>query len=124
MAQINKLSINLKKTHFMLFRKRRAKFNITESLIINGVKINQIDKTKFLGVVIDPYLSFQDHILYLKGKIARGLGILYRGRKFFNVTTLLTLYNVFIYPYFMYCNEVWGNTYKTYLEPLWLIQKR
>ena len=121
---INKLSINLKKTHFMLFRKRRQKIHITEKLKINNVEIDQVDKTKFLGVIIDPYLNFQHHILYLKGKISRGLGLLYRGRKFFNETTMLTLYNVFIYPYFMYCNEVWGNTYQTYLDPLCKIQKR
>ena len=121
---INKLSINLKKTHYMIFRKRRVKLHITETLCINNVKIDQIDKTKFLGVVIDPYLNFHDHIAYLRGKIARSLGLLYRGRKFFNEKTLLTLYNVFIYPYYMYCNEVWGNTYQSYLDPLIKIQKR
>ena len=121
---INKLSINLKKTHFMVFRKRREKVHITEQLNINNVKINQVDKTKFLGVVIDPHLNFYHHIQYLKGKISRGLGLLYRGRKFFNVKTMLTLYNVFIFPYFMFCNEVWGNTYQTYLDPLIKLQKR
>ena len=108
----------------MVFRKRREKVHITESLNIDNVEINQVDKTKFLGVVIDPHLNFYHHIRYLKGKISRGLGILYRGRKFFNEKTMLTLYNVFIYPYFMYCNEVWGNTYPTYLDPLIKIQKR
>ena len=34
------------------------------------------------------------------------------------------LYNAFIYPYFTYCIEVWGNTYKSYLEPLVKLQKR
>ena len=60
----------------------------------------------------------------MKGKISRGLGCLYRCKKFFNKKTMLTLYNVFIYPYFMYCNEVWGNTCKTYLDPLVKLQKR
>ena len=34
------------------------------------------------------------------------------------------LYNAFVYPYFTYCIEVWGNTYKSYLEPLVKLQKR
>ena len=33
------------------------------------------------------------------------------------------LYNAFVYPYFMYCIEVWGNAYKSYLEPLVKLQK-
>ena len=99
--QLNKLSINLKKTHYMIFRKRRQKVLVTQDLKINDVIINQVDNTKFLGVVIDPYLNFNDHIKYIKGKISRGLGILYRGRKFFNQKTMRTLYNVFIYPYLL-----------------------
>ena len=122
--KINKLSINLKKTHFMIFRKRREKIKLSENLKINNVIINEVQNTKFLGIVIDPYLSFYDHIQYLKGKISRAMGILYKGRKFFSKNTMLTLYNVFIYPYFIYCNEVWGNTYQTYLDPLVKIQKR
>ena len=122
--QINKLSINLKKTQFMIFRKRRTKTNITEELDINDVKINQVQKTKFLGVVIDECLTFQNHVLYTKGKISRGLGILYKGKKYFDKKTLLTLYNAFIYPYFTYCIEVWGNTHQTYLDTLNKLQKR
>ena len=34
------------------------------------------------------------------------------------------LYNVFVYLYFIYCNEVWGNTFQTYLDPLIKLQKR
>ena len=71
--RINKLSINLKKTHFMIFRKKRQKLVVDEELIINNIKIDQVKSTKFLGVVIDHHLTFQQHILYLKGKISRGL---------------------------------------------------
>ena len=34
------------------------------------------------------------------------------------------LHNAFIYPYFTYCIEVWGNTYQSYLKPLVKMQKR
>ena len=29
----------------------------------------------------------------------------------------------FINPYFIYCIQVWGNTYKTYLQKLTLLQE-
>ena len=122
--KINKLSLNLKKTHFIIFRKRRAKVNICEDLIVNGTKIDMTDQTKFLGVKIDKNLSFMQHIQYIKGKIARGLGILYKCRLFFNSQTMLTLYYSFVYPYYNYCLPVWGSTYDSYLEPLIKLQKR
>ena len=82
------------------------------------------NSTKFLGVMIDKCLTFQDHIKYIKGKVSRGLGILYRCKRFFTHKTLLTLYNSFIYPYMNYCIPVWGNTYESYIDPLVKLQKR
>ena len=120
---LNRLSLNLNKTHFTFFRRPRSKLSLNEDLIINNVKIEMAEKTKFLGVMIDQNLTFQSHINYIKGKVARGIGILYKVRSYFNPETMQSLYNAFIYPYFTYCIEVWGNTYQSYLEPLFKQQK-
>ena len=122
--RLNKLSLNLKKTHFMVFRRQRAKVTITEKLIVDKVEIDKVDHTKFLGVVIDQNLSFQNHIQYIKGKISRGIGILYKCRLLFNQNTKISLYNAFIYPYFNYCISIWGNTFDCFLKPLIILQKR
>ena len=45
--RINKLSINLKKTHFMIFRKKRQKLVVDEELIINNIKIDQLQVPNF-----------------------------------------------------------------------------
>ena len=37
---------------------------------------------------------------------------------------LFTLYNSFCVPYLSYCCVVWGNTYKTRLNPLFVLQKK
>ena len=83
-----------------------------------------VEKTKFLGVMIDQRLTFNAHILFIKGKVARGIGIMRKCRKFFNSSTLLTLYYSFVYPYLNYCNCIWGNTCASYLDPLVKLQKR
>ena len=119
---LNKLSLNLKKTHFMLFSRKNDNYKVTSKLLINNVVISQTEKTKFLGVIIDPHLTFQKHISYMKGKIARGIGCLRKSRPFVNEKTLKTLYNAMIYPHFTYCIEVWGNNYSKHLEPLMKLQ--
>ena len=119
---LNKLSLNLKKTHFMLFCKKSDKIKLTRELLINNVVIKPADKTKFLGVIIDPHLSFQKHISYMKGKIARGIGCLRKSRPFVDEKTLKTLYNAMIFPHFTYCIEVWGNNYDRYLKPIIKLQ--
>ena len=93
-------------------------------LKIDGHKIEQTAKTKFLGVIIDSQLTWKYHINYICGKIARGIGIIIKARKLLNQETLVTLYYSFIYPYMQYCNHVWGNTCITYLKKIHVLQKR
>ena len=38
--------------------------------------------------------------------------------------TLKTLYNSLFLPYINYCNIVWGSTYDSYLQPIFLLQKK
>ena len=79
--KINKLSLNLKKTHFIIFRKPRQKITLENELRIDNVKIEMKTHTKFLGVLVDQHLTFEEHCKFIKGKISRGIGILYKGKK-------------------------------------------
>ena len=58
----NKLPINLKKKHFMIFKTKKNKFNETTAIKINGQIIKQVKCTKFLGLNMDEELSWKDHI--------------------------------------------------------------
>ena len=46
--KVNKLSLNIKKTHYMRLRKLK-KDSLNIKLSIDGELINEVDKTKFLG---------------------------------------------------------------------------
>ena len=56
--------------------------------------------------------------------MSKGIGILYRAKDYLKYDTLLTLYYSFIYPYIVYCIEVWGSTTKGNLVSLLKLQKR
>ena len=64
------------------------------------------------------------HIDYVSGKIARGIGILIKARKVLSNNCMTNLYYAFIYPYLIYCNHIWGNTYKTTLSKLQIIRNK
>ena len=120
---INKLSLNIRKTHYIVFTHKKQ-INLNNNILINNQIVSRVESTKFLGVIIDSALTWKDHINYIKTKIAKGIGIICKGRKYFNTSTLLTLYYSFIYPYLTYCVEVWGNTSNCYLNSLSKLQKR
>ena len=69
--QANKLSLNVKKTHFMFFCPPKESLYFSNTLSILGENIDQVHKTKFLGVMLDSKLSWQAHIQYISKKISK-----------------------------------------------------
>ena len=121
---INKLSLNIEKTQYMLFSSKKSKYDNSRSLKINNNHITRVSSIKFLGVILDEQLKWKEHINYIKSKISKCLGIFTKAKKVLNKTSLVQLYYSFMYPYLCYCNEVWGSTYNTHLTALYNIQKR
>lgn len=64
---INKLSLNISKTHFMNFTNSTIKSDL--NIYINNVGIDRVQVTKFLGVVIDEKLNWKEHVSYISKKI-------------------------------------------------------
>ena len=54
--KINKLSLNIKKTHYMVFT-RIIKISVDISLSIDSTVITEVNSTKFLGVFLDNKLT-------------------------------------------------------------------
>ena len=110
--QVNKLKLNVKKTHFMIFSSGRKKFDYCQKLFIGNDEIQVVTQTKFLGAIIDQHLTWEKHICHVKKKAAKGVGILSKAKKVLNLKALRTLYYSFVYPYLDYCIEVWGSACK------------
>ena len=86
--KVNKRSLNVKKTHYMIFSKRKIKPGVPKpsvNLSIDGQTLSEVEKTKFLGVIIDNKLTWEHHIKYISGKIARGIGILIKAKDILNI---------------------------------------
>ena len=89
----NKLSLNIKKTHFMIFRSKRCCIDNQQDIRICNQKIKFVEHTKSLGIYIDSNLSWSLHISYLKTKLSKVTGVLRKARKLLSKNMLATLYN-------------------------------
>ena len=77
--------------------------------------ISRVESWRFLGVIIDQYISFKQHIQYIAAKTSKNIGLAYRIRRYINIKIIL--YYSFIYPYLNYCNLIWACNYSTCLKP-------
>ena len=112
--KVNKLCLNIKKTHYMVFT--RKKFRHQLDIRIDGHPIDEVHKTKFLAVFIDNKLDWKDHVSHLIGKISKGIGMIIKAGQYLNKKGLIALYYSFIYPYLIHCNHIWECIYKSSLK--------
>ena len=119
----NKLTLNVSKTHYML-----SHSNMTQppriNIKINNSSIQEVQEAKFLGVIIDNKLRWKTHIQDIKCKVSKITGIVYRIRNLCDEPCLKRIYLTLAYPYLLYCSSVWGGAYKTYIDDLFLTQKK
>ena len=123
----NKSSLNADKTKFTLFHKVRQRDNIPvvlPTLKINNTLIKQVDHIKFLGVLFDGNLTWENHINLIENKISKSLGILLRAKFLLNQKCRKNVYFSFRNSYINYGNITWGSTYKTKLKKMFTYQKK
>ena len=119
----NKLSLNICKTHYMIFTPRNKIIDDIDIKFCNNV-IERVYVSKFLGVQIDSQLTWKTHVEYTCKKLSKSIGILSKARKKLHRSSLINLYYAFAYPYFIYYNVGWGENYTTTLDRLILLQKK
>ena len=81
----NKLSLNVDKSHFVIFRPVQKVVDYTINLSINNKDLVEKKNYKYLGVIIDSNLNWKEHVNELCKKISRGIGILLKLRNFFKI---------------------------------------
>lgn len=120
----NRLTLNVVKTHYLLFRGARRSLVDCVPVKIGTSILNRQTTTKFLGINISENLKWNAHTDYVSAKISKFVPIFYKIRCCLDRKSLLSIYNALVYPNLNYCNSVWGVGPKSSLQQLWVIQKK
>lgn len=127
------LSLNISKTKFITFstsvKDQPQKDYITihkTSCILNRnchcPIIEKANTIKYLGVVVDQYLRWTDHIDYLINKLRRLIFKFYQLREILDRKNMIMVYDSLAESLMRYCIIIWGGLYNTPLNNLDVIQ--
>ena len=119
----NGLALNLKKTCYMIFTKKRIDLSAFQIRIDNHI-IERKSEAKFLGVIVDENLTWVKHINAVKMKMSRFIGILYKLKKQLPIQARLQIFQSFIQSHLNYCSLVWGFASKSHIDTLFAKQKQ
>ena len=120
----NKLSLNIEKNSFVIFHPPQRKVTFNFHLTFNGKQPQQDSCIKYLGILMDTNLSWKPQIACIVKKIQISVGILSKLRHYLNIDILTNLYYSLIHPFLTCGIIIWGNTYSTTLQPLYILQKK
>ena len=120
----NRLSLNVVKTEFIVFKPPRKHLNERIVLKLNGAKIYESPKIKYLGVIIDSRLRWDHHTNELAKKLNRAVGMIFKIRNDCNENALISLYYSLFHSHLCYGLSVWGTSNERSMSKLYILQKK
>jgi len=116
------MKLNATKTKFMMFHPRRNPSTESETetphIIIDDQKIENVISFKYLGVWLDPKLTWNEHFDVVNKKVSVRSNLINRNKKYFQFDDLKLIYDSLVLSVVNYCLPIWGNICKTKISKL------
>ena len=129
--QANKLTLNVSKTKYIVFRNKNMNFKSDMFRLMIGDEVlerignNCQEKSfKFVGVQFDEFLTWEHHINHVAKRISSSIFALNQAKKFLPLNIRLTLYNSLVQPFLEYGIAAWGAAKCQYIEKIEKLQKK
>ena len=97
--KVNKLSPNPKKTEFIIIGHPPSTRKLPETLEPNSSEIKRVEKTKYLGIIIDGNLNWDEQFKQIRSKINTGLMSLKWLKKILPQSQLCCVYYSYLYDF-------------------------
>nr|CAH7728856.1 unnamed protein product [Callosobruchus chinensis] len=118
----NMVEFNASKTQYCTLSNKRCPSE--HSVLMNNQALPRSHSCKLLGVSITENMIWHEHVSSIATATGKKLGYLFRARKYFSPSNLLTLYKAQIRPSLEYCSHIWGAAAPTTLSILDAVQRR
>ena len=117
--EINKLSLNINKSRYMLFHRPNKQVN-APTLQISNTNITKVNEFNFLGLTLDTNLKWRKHSEITSNKCSRTTGVLNKLKHILTQNKNKIIYNTLVLPHMNYCIMAWGSQ----CERIYKVQKK
>ena len=118
------LSLNNKKTNYMIFHSPGAALPFNAAIKDGNRRIPRVKYIRFLGLLLDENFSWKHHLSQMSRKLSRTCGILLEIRKYLSTDVLRCICNSFFMSFIQYGIVIWGQTFTSYIEQLFILNGR
>ena len=117
----NKISLNEGKTELIYFRKNGPAPIL--NIKLHGKTLTPSKSVKYLGVLVDEYLTGEAHCRELVKKLNRGNGMLAKARHYVPFLDLKNIYHAIFSSHLMYGAQVWSPKLLSVTDKISRLQK-
>ena len=122
---LNKLTLSIEKTNFIVFDNvencDEIEINVNKNECIS---ISECKSTKYLGLIVDHMLKFNEHIEHIKKKVAKRIGAMYRTKNVLPIKYKKMFANALMLPQFDYLDTIYSKASKSNLKELDILYKK
>ena len=124
--RVDKLSPDHQKTEFMIVGHPLStrKPELPEILELNGSEIKRVEKTKYLGIIIDENLNWDEQFKRIRSKINTGLMSLKQFKNILPQSLLCCVYYGLVEGHLRHGDVVWGSLNTSKIIALQRLQNR
>ena len=115
---------NVNKTELVIFRSQKKQIDRNLNFQLSGQKIEPKHHIKYLGVILDEHLSFNEHMNTSKQKLNRAKGILAKLRYYISANTLKTIYCALFDSHMRYACQIWGQSHSETFDMIQTTQNK
>jgi hypothetical protein len=108
----------------MIFSPKNKIIPTVQPLLVKGNEVQRVKNAKYLGLMLDEQLKFDEHVSYIKSKISPFLGMLRRTSRTLPENTKLSVYYSYIHCHLLSLIPVWGYSANYRLEELERFQNK
>jgi len=108
--KLNHLMLSISKSKFMIIGSGQRLNKIDSfSFKVDNMNLDEVSSFKYLDIVINNRLTWQDHVDQMFSKTNKKLGLLKRIRYCLPLDARLLFFNSYVLPLFDYANIVWRD---------------
>jgi hypothetical protein len=121
----NLLALNVDKTNFVIFERRRDVLLSDQYVVRYGNEIvRRVDSVKYLGLHLDSKISFSGQISHIRKKILPIMFALRRSRHLITHSTAMSIYYAYVFSQLSYLNPIWNVAANGLINMLAVLQNR
>ena len=99
----NKLTLNVSKTSYVIFRSKRCtNTNLPDTISCGDTQIHRDSKVRYLGIILHEHLNWDEHTNEICNKLKHFFPLFYNIRNYLNKENVRTIYYTMIFSRIKY----------------------